>query len=257
MYVYKVYYDLNTGASAWFPCEPSQVQFAYSVLGIEDLTPPNVSVICPNGMEYYKTGQTIPIDWNVIDEYLQGIMCSVSINYESGNGIWVVLGSNIPVDEEGHGQFSYHIPSGQPSAKEHCRIRVIANDTNYHQGIDMSDSDFTIEYLQKPDGEPIPNNGNAEIPENHFLATPVPNPFNPSTDIRFGIKEPAVISLRIFDVAGRVVKTFYRDSYLPAGMYHEVWNGLDDNGVPVDSGVFFLQFKAGSFIETRKLVLMK
>ena len=83
-----------------------------------------------------------------------------------------------------------------------------------------------------------------------------PNPFNPITNIGFGIKEQAYVSLRIYDAAGRLVTTLI-DENRPAGRYDTVWNGTDGAGGKVASGVYFYMLKAGSFEETRKMILLR
>jgi len=95
-----------------------------------------------------------------------------------------------------------------------------------------------------------------EVPDATFLAQNFPNPFNPITTIGFGIKEPGHISLRIYDTAGRLVRTVIDESR-PAGRYEVGWNGSDDNGAPAASGVYFYRLRAGDFLETKKMVLLR
>jgi predicted lipoprotein with Yx(FWY)xxD motif len=89
-----------------------------------------------------------------------------------------------------------------------------------------------------------------------YLAQNYPNPFNPITNIGFGIKESGHVSLRIYDAAGRLVATLI-DEALPAGHYDEQWDGLRDNGSKAASGVYFYRLTARTFIETKKMILLK
>jgi flagellar hook assembly protein FlgD len=82
------------------------------------------------------------------------------------------------------------------------------------------------------------------------------NPFNPTTRITFGLKEPAAVSLRIYDAAGRLVRVLVAGS-LPGGTYAELWDGTDSHGASVASGIYFYRLDAGSFTQTRKMVLLK
>ncbi len=108
----------------------------------------------------------------------------------------------------------------------------------------------------------ITANGNAppvhvqDPPAAASLAQNYPNPFNPTTTIRFGLTWRAFIALRIYDPAGRRVCTLV-NGFRDAGTHREVWNGLDDSGHPVTSGIYFYQLDAGSFSETKKMVLMR
>lgn len=83
-----------------------------------------------------------------------------------------------------------------------------------------------------------------------------PNPFNPSTAIRFEVPAPGRASLRIFDASGRLVRTLV-DGTLPAGRYRTVWNGVDDRGTAVASGVYVYTISAGRRTLTRKMTLLK
>ncbi|MBN2185123.1 MAG: T9SS type A sorting domain-containing protein [Candidatus Krumholzibacteriota bacterium] len=98
--------------------------------------------------------------------------------------------------------------------------------------------------------EPMPG------PVANFLAQNFPNPFNPCTVIKFGVKEERQVSLRIYDTAGRLIVTLV-DKSMPAGNYSIDWNGRDENGTVVVSGVYFYRLAAGDFQETRKMVLLR
>jgi hypothetical protein len=89
-----------------------------------------------------------------------------------------------------------------------------------------------------------------------YLAQNFPNPFNPTTRIAFGLKAPAVITLRIYDASGRLVRTLVEGAR-PAGHYSELWDGRNVIGKAVASGIYFYRLDAGSFSETRKMVIMR
>ncbi len=108
--------------------------------------------------------------------------------------------------------------------------------------------------LLEPDG--VTGDEPLEIPDATFLAQNFPNPFNPSTTIRFGLKEGGHVSLRIYDTAGRLVAVLIDESR-PAGPYATVWNGKDRNGYSAVSGVYFYRLTVGDFLETRKMILLK
>ena len=83
-----------------------------------------------------------------------------------------------------------------------------------------------------------------------------PNPFNPRTTIDFVLDRDAQASIRVFDVQGRMVRTLI-DSYLSAGRRSVAWDGKDDHGAPVASGVYFLRLQAGGDFSTRSVNLLK
>ncbi len=83
-----------------------------------------------------------------------------------------------------------------------------------------------------------------------------PNPFNPSTTIRFAIPESRQVSLKIYDIAGRLVKTLL-DEHREAGLYDVVWRGRDNADRTVATGVYFYRLESGRFQQTRTLTLVK
>ncbi|MFB3133064.1 MAG: T9SS type A sorting domain-containing protein, partial [Rhodothermales bacterium] len=89
------------------------------------------------------------------------------------------------------------------------------------------------------------------IPEHYALHPNYPNPFNPQTTLRFDLPEAVPVSLVIYDLLGRVVETLIEDDLSP-GQYSFVWQAADR-----PSGLYLAHLKAGSFSQTRKLILMK
>jgi hypothetical protein len=83
-----------------------------------------------------------------------------------------------------------------------------------------------------------------------------PNPFWPATVIDFTMPDDGPAALRIYDVAGRLVRTLISGT-VTAGPHSEPWNGLDDNGNRVASGVYFYRLQTGGQTFTRKLVLLR
>ena len=83
-----------------------------------------------------------------------------------------------------------------------------------------------------------------------------PNPFNPSTRIRFSLPAEMPVRLTLFDVAGRKVRSLAAAT-LPAGAHDVVWDGRDDRGHSVGSGVYFYRLEAGSRILSRKMTLLE
>jgi len=83
-----------------------------------------------------------------------------------------------------------------------------------------------------------------------------PNPFNPTTTLRYGVPEASAVSLIIYDIRGNVVRTMQSETR-PAGWYEVVWNGLDDAGQPVSTGLYLTRLQAGSFNQTIKMLFVK
>jgi hypothetical protein len=95
-----------------------------------------------------------------------------------------------------------------------------------------------------------------ELPTRHALWQNFPNPFNPTTTIRFDLAESADVVLQIYDVSGRLIRTLV-SANKPAGRYAIPWDGRNAGGHTVASGVYFYRLKAGSYTEARKMVLLQ
>jgi hypothetical protein len=95
-----------------------------------------------------------------------------------------------------------------------------------------------------------------KAPAASYLAQNYPNPFNPATRIEFGLRESVRVSLRIYDATGRLVRVVSEEQLSP-GRYARIWDGRDANGSGVASGVYFYRLDAGSFAETKKMVLLR
>ena len=83
-----------------------------------------------------------------------------------------------------------------------------------------------------------------------------PNPFNPTTTIEYSVPHHSQVILEIFNILGQSIRTLVNDAQA-AGKYSAVWNGLSDDGSQVSSGVYLYRIRAGEFIETKKMVLLK
>ena len=100
------------------------------------------------------------------------------------------------------------------------------------------------------------SNGNLVNPVVTALKGNYPNPFNPETTIRFSLKESGNVKLNIFNIKGQLVKTLV-NSPLNAGSHQIVWNGKDNSGATVSSGLYLYRMEAGSYRSTQKMMLMK
>jgi hypothetical protein len=104
--------------------------------------------------------------------------------------------------------------------------------------------------------EPVAERPEVGLPETFSLSQNYPNPFNPTTTIRYQLAEPRSISLVVFDVLGQVVRTLVKDTQEP-GSYDVIWDGRNNSGQAVGSGIFFYRLQAGTFVETRSMTLLK
>jgi hypothetical protein len=94
------------------------------------------------------------------------------------------------------------------------------------------------------------------VPGTNSLGQNYPNPFNPTTTIGYGLASQALVTISVYDINGKLVRTLVSDTK-PAGRYTVDWDGRNQAGNSVASGVYLSRMSAGSFVETKKLVLLK
>lgn len=93
-------------------------------------------------------------------------------------------------------------------------------------------------------------------PSRFMLSQNYPNPFNPFTTIEYYLPKPAQVSLCIYNILGQKVKILL-DEYQSPGIRRTIWDGKDERGNSVTSGIYFYKLNASDFAETRKMLLLK
>jgi flagellar hook assembly protein FlgD len=96
----------------------------------------------------------------------------------------------------------------------------------------------------------------ADIPEVFALHQNYPNPFNPITQIKYDLPEDAIVSINIYDLMGRSIKSLV-NSNQSAGYRSIQWNATNNLGEPVSAGMYIYMIQAGQFRQTKKMVLLK
>jgi hypothetical protein len=174
---------------------------------------------------------------------------------------------NIPFGLGGKDQVRLYTQSGQ-------LVDSIAYDNNAPWPADADGSGYTIVLLDPARDHTLPTNWSRSgqyggspgrqnhatdveeqmdriYPKTYVLEQNYPNPFNPTTRISFYIPNKNFVTLKIFDLLGREIVVLI-NGQKPAGIHSMQWNAV---GFP--SGIYFYRLQAGSFIETKKLVLLK
>ncbi len=106
------------------------------------------------------------------------------------------------------------------------------------------------------DGRPLlVSNRAAMIPTGFSLSQNFPNPFNPSTSFTLSLPKTSRYAVKIYNLAGQVVKSFEGEA--ASGNRTFVWDGTDENGVPVSSGIYFYKAQAREFSQTKKMLLIR
>ena len=95
------------------------------------------------------------------------------------------------------------------------------------------------------------------VPGVFELSQNFPNPFNPSTEIQFTVGKDALVSLNIYDIQGRLVSSLVDNSFYSSGSYKITWDGNNQHGTQVPSGMYMYKLVSEHQTVSRKMVLMK
>jgi hypothetical protein len=136
--------------------------------------------------------------------------------------------------------------TGSPTLSEVTGIEIHADTWDY--GFTLWLDGLTFET------DPAAVGGDPVRPARLALPQNAPNPFAGGTTINFALPSPGPVELRVFDATGRRVRTLVADR-LPAGAHQCHWNGRDDAGQPVGTGVYFARLRAGDRTLERKMVV--
>jgi hypothetical protein len=150
-----------------------------------------------------------------------------------------VLGTGVAFD--GSGEVARLVV--RPGGIEAVQVRLVE--------MDLRDVNNERDVIEAAGG------GNHYVPTVSSLVQNHPNPFNPSTTISYDVATPGLVSLRIYDVSGRLVRTLV-DEWKGVGRFDQLWDGTDNNGTTVTSGVYFYRMTAPGYKSmTRKMLLLK
>ena len=94
------------------------------------------------------------------------------------------------------------------------------------------------------------------LPNKYALYQNYPNPFNPVTTLRYNLPQDQMVTIAIYDMMGRTVRTLINRQET-AGYKSIQWDSANDAGVSVSAGLYLYRIQAGDFVQTRKMVLLK
>jgi hypothetical protein len=175
--------------------------------------------------------------------------------------------SSPPVFVYNMGTLTYSVSSGSSAL---VAVSIIAPDTLKVQGLkptlvapirvvltamDTDKSTLSTMFMVTvtgPTGVEVNN-----IPKEFSLSQNYPNPFNPSTSINIGLPVQAPVMMEIYNILGVKVRTLLHGEVMSAGIHQMEWNGKDDAGASVTSGVYLYRINAGTFQVTKKMMMLK
>jgi hypothetical protein len=98
--------------------------------------------------------------------------------------------------------------------------------------------------------------GVSQVPSAYGLSQNYPNPYNPHTQIAYQLPQEGLVSLKIYNIKGELVRTLVAE-YKPAGYHTVTWDGRNEDGMEVSSGIYFYRMVSGEFSATKKMVMIK
>lgn len=141
------------------------------------------------------------------------------------------------------------IPQGTPDQDVEVRARIAADS----YAMANSGAFTTLAVSTTSD---VGDDGNGMLPTSFALAQNYPNPFNAGTNITFNLEQSGQVSLTVCNLLGQRVRTLLED-HLEVGIHTTAWDGRDDNGTPVPSGIYFSRLVQNNQAHVRKMVLLK
>jgi len=116
--------------------------------------------------------------------------------------------------------------------------------------------DTSISVISCYPGSDIPIYENQELNRKFSLGQNYPNPFNPTTTIEFVLARSGQVKIEIFNILGEKVRILV-DRHFKTGRYLKHWDGKNDSGKEVSSGVYLCRFQTKDFSETKKMILLR
>jgi len=94
------------------------------------------------------------------------------------------------------------------------------------------------------------------VPDKFYLSQNYPNPFNPETEIKYQLPAASSVNIKVYNIIGQEIKTLF-SGHQSAGYYSVKWNGTNNQGMKVASGIYIYKMEAGSFIDIKKIVFLQ
>jgi len=205
-----------------------------------DTLAPQVTLIRPNGGEVLTPGGKYEFQWTASDESALGLI-RFAYSLNAGRTWWLI--ADLPPTTT---KYAWDVPN-QPSSA--ALIKIGAEDVAGNQSLDVSDGPFII-------ANPV-GTGDPTLTARLTLHAPYPNPARSSASIVFELQEDSDVRLIVVDVKGRQV-TRLVDGYLEAGRLHRTtWDGRDESGRVVSSGVYYCALEAGGRRLVQRLLFLR
>jgi len=186
---------------------------------------------------------------------IKGLL-NVWIDYNA-DGSWDGPEEHVFIDEllsAGTNDLTFNVPDFAVVNGNFARFRFSTLSPRSYKGlaIDGEVEDYRVKIIDTG----VKNGTDNKIPTKFELMHNYPNPFNPTTVIRYNLPRFVPVKLTIYNLLGNEVRVLVDESQRP-GEYKAIWNGLDKYGNKVSTGIYIYYIKAGNFTQAKKLLLVK
>lgn len=212
--------------------------------------PQNFQVTQYTGIYPYRPKLT----WNANTE---PDLAGYRIERKIDDGNWAVPlhGGNVAPDVTQFIDMEVLIWNNNNNQTAYYRMQAFDTEGLYSAYTPIKSIDFYI-MLKPGTVTPPPGHITSTIPDKFELFKNFPNPFNPETTIRFALPLESKVTLKVFNIQGQLTKNVLEER-LGAGYHQVVWDGTNDQGATLPSGVYLLKNDASSFSEVQKMILVR
>ena len=198
----------------------------------------HVQMDYPAGGETFVTGETVTIQWSLIIAHQEQTDWDLFYTPDGG-ATWEVIQLDLPVSQE---TYEWTVPQ---QVSEKVRVRVVQDGAGWDSISSFFAIQGSITSVQKREKYP-----------NTFALSNFPNPFNPATTIQFSLPEAGFVSLVVYDIAGQKVREIVSGEKI-SGLHSVIWNGTNEFGHNVSSGIYLYRLQAGEFTKTQAMTLVR
>lgn len=183
--------------------------------------------------------------------YTEFVYDSVRVEVSADTLSWQTIYSNSGLYDWWH---PVYVPINQ-LAGQNLYFRFRLTDQSNH--VDLTDPGWTIDNIRIVTGSATPNSDETVTGMPVTVLYPnFPNPFNPETTIKFSLSVDSPVSIDIYNIKGQKVINLASDIF-KGGTHTLKWNGTDENGKPVSSGIYFCTMNSNDKVKTQKMILLK
>ncbi|MHB2156178.1 golvesin C-terminal-like domain-containing protein [Calditrichota bacterium GD2] len=176
----------------------------------------------------------------------------------SNHALYEIRIDNAPVDSvyldqnEGSGNWKSITTLSLPKEVP-VEVRVIDSGKSTQGAVLRADA---VKFLLIREVTDIADETDEQIPETYRLSQNFPNPFNASTTIRFNLPQRERVQLNVYNLLGKHIKTLL-DGEAPAGVHRIIWDGRNESGQTVSSGIYYYSLRTPNFTQMKKMILLK